>query len=96
MGTPTDETWPGHTKLPDYVQFKSYPATPLSDIFTAAGPDLIELMSKLLSLDPMRRSKCAEALKMTYFRYFLLTDMTPNFYSFCIFDDIVNFSSSIL
>lgn len=67
MGTPTDETWPGHTKLPDFVQFKSYPATPLSDIFTAAGADLIELMSKLLSLDPMQRCKCAAALKLPYF-----------------------------
>ena len=67
MGTPTEETWPGHTNLPDFVQFKSYPATPLSDIFTAAGSDLIELMSKLLSLDPMKRCKCNEALQMPYF-----------------------------
>ena len=29
MGTPTEESWPNHTKLPDYVLFKSYPATPL-------------------------------------------------------------------
>jgi cyclin-dependent kinase 7 len=29
LGTPTEETWPGHTKLPDYVQFKYYPPTPL-------------------------------------------------------------------
>ena len=41
MGTPTEESWPGHTKLPDYVQFKTYPCTLLSDIFTAASPDLI-------------------------------------------------------
>ena len=67
MGTPTEESWPGHTKLPDYVQFKTYPCTPLSDIFTAASPDLIELMTRLLSLDPMQRSKCSEALKMDYF-----------------------------
>ena len=41
LGTPTVENWPGHTELPDFVQFKSYPTTPLDDIFTAAGPDLI-------------------------------------------------------
>ena len=29
MGTPTEESWPNHTKLPDYVLFKTYPATPL-------------------------------------------------------------------
>ena len=22
MGTPTEETWPGVTKLPDYIEFK--------------------------------------------------------------------------
>lgn len=67
MGTPTEETWPGHSKLPDFVQFRSYPATPWEDIFTAATPDLIDLMSSLLNLDPMRRCKCPGALKMPYF-----------------------------
>lgn len=67
MGTPTEESWPGHSKLPDYVQFRSYPATPLEDIFTAAAPDLIDLMSSMLNLDPMRRCKCSEGLKMPYF-----------------------------
>lgn len=68
LGTPTVENWPGHTELPDFVQFKSYPTTPLDDIFTAAGPDLIELMSCMLSLDPNKRCRCSEALKMPYFR----------------------------
>ena len=68
MGTPTEETWSGHTKLPDYVQFKSYPATPLQDIFTAAGDDLIELLERLLKLDPMNRCSCTEALKSDYFK----------------------------
>ena len=39
----------------------------MSDIFTAASPDLIELMSHLLNVDPMQRCKCTEALKMPYF-----------------------------
>jgi len=67
MGTPTEESWPGLTKLPDYVQFKTFIATPLSEIFTAAGPDMNELMSSLLSVDPMKRCKCNEALKQPYF-----------------------------
>ena len=67
MGTPTEESWPGLTKLPDYVQFKTFIATPLSEIFTAAGPDMNELMSSLLSVDPMKRCKCSEALKQPYF-----------------------------
>jgi cyclin-dependent kinase 7 len=68
LGTPTEETWPGHTLLPDYVQFKTYIGTPLADIFTAAGPDLISLLDRFLALDPNNRCTCAQALQMEYFR----------------------------
>ena len=47
--------------------FRSYPATPLQDIFIAAGPDLIELMEKMLALDPNRRVTAKQALMMPYF-----------------------------
>ncbi|XP_059092681.1 cyclin-dependent kinase 7-like [Tigriopus californicus] len=68
MGTPTEETWPGHTQLPDYVKFKAYPGTPLPDIFTAAGPDLIQLLELLFAMDPNKRCTCTEALKLDYFK----------------------------
>lgn len=68
LGTPTEETWPGHTKFPDYVQFKMYPPQPLETIFTAAGRDLIQLLQSMLSLDPRKRCTCTEALKMDYFK----------------------------
>lgn len=29
LGTPTEETWPGMTELPDFIQFKPFPGTPL-------------------------------------------------------------------
>jgi len=67
MGTPTDETWPGLSTLPDYIQFKSYPGTPLTDIFTAAPDDLLECMGKLLALCPLQRSNSTDALKSGYF-----------------------------
>ena len=68
LGTPNQEAWPNHEKLPDYVQFKEYVATPFQDIFTAASPDLIQVLSKTLSLDPMRRCTCTDALQLPYFR----------------------------
>jgi cyclin-dependent kinase 7 len=49
MGTPTQETWPDHQLLPDFVTFKSFPGTPLQDIFIAAGPDLIQVRLVILS-----------------------------------------------
>lgn len=68
LGTPTQETWPNHDKLPDYVQFKEYMPTPFQDIFTAASADLLHVLSRTLALDPMRRSNCKEALQLPYFR----------------------------
>ena len=68
LGTPTQESWPNHDKLPDYVQFKEYTATPFQDIFTAASSDLIQVLSKTLALDPMKRATCTQALQLPYFR----------------------------
>jgi len=68
LGTPTQESWPNHDKLPDYVQFKEYVATPFQDIFTAASSDLIQVLSKTLALDPMKRATCTQALQLPYFR----------------------------
>ncbi|PCH42727.1 Pkinase-domain-containing protein [Wolfiporia cocos MD-104 SS10] len=39
LGTPTEEDWPGRTKLPDYVPVGQFPCTPLRELFTAATPD---------------------------------------------------------
>jgi len=67
LGTPTEETWPGVTSLPDYIQFKHQTGTRLRDIFTAAGDDLLDLLTSLLTLCPLKRANCTEALKMPYF-----------------------------
>lgn len=68
LGTPTEDNWPGMTGLPDFIQFKPSPGTPLRDIFTAASDDLLELLSKLLAICPAKRCTAAEALQMEYFR----------------------------
>ncbi|XP_069679877.1 cyclin-dependent kinase 7 isoform X2 [Periplaneta americana] len=67
LGTPTDETWPSVKELPDYVQFKMFPGTPMRHIFTAAGDDLLDLLAKLLSVCPLDRCNCHEALQSPYF-----------------------------
>ncbi|KAG1831222.1 Pkinase-domain-containing protein [Suillus variegatus] len=50
LGTPTEEDWPGHTKLPDYVPVGQFPRTPLRDLFTAASGDTLNLLSRFLTL----------------------------------------------
>lgn len=67
LGTPTVETWPDINLLPDYIEFRVFPAQSLRDIFTAAPEDLIHLANKLLALYPLHRCTCTEALKMPYF-----------------------------
>lgn len=54
-------------QLPDYIQFKEFPAIPLPSIFSAASNDLIELLEKLLAMYPSNRCTCTEALQMEYF-----------------------------
>ena len=63
LGTPSEESWPGISSLPDFIQFKQQPGTPLRDIFTAAGDDLLDLMGSLLMLCPLKRFDATTALK---------------------------------
>uniref|UniRef100_A0AAQ5XX02 Cyclin-dependent kinase 7 n=1 Tax=Amphiprion ocellaris TaxID=80972 RepID=A0AAQ5XX02_AMPOC len=67
LGTPTEETWPVMTSLPDYVAFKIFPGTPLEHIFSAAGDDLLELLQGFFTFNPSTRITATQALKMTYF-----------------------------
>ena len=46
--------------LPDFVQFKPCPGTPLKDIFIAASDDLLEILEKMLTMDPCRRINASE------------------------------------
>ncbi|XP_028269899.1 cyclin-dependent kinase 7 isoform X2 [Parambassis ranga] len=67
LGTPTEDTWPGMSSLPDYVSFKIFPGTPLEHIFSAAGDDLLELLRGLFTFNPSTRTTATQALKMRYF-----------------------------
>merc|ERR1712037_286803 len=61
------DIWPDITSLPDFIQFKHQPGTPLRDIFTAAGDDLLDLMASLCTLCPLKRCDASAALKSAYF-----------------------------
>lgn len=56
------------TALQDYIQFKTFPGTPLKHIFTAAGDDLLDVISSLLTINPLKRYNCPQVLQMPYFR----------------------------
>ncbi|KAH8289683.1 hypothetical protein KR054_009231 [Drosophila jambulina] len=68
LGSPPDSEWPHVAKLHDYLVFRNFPGTPLENIFTAADNDLIYLMRRLFSMNPLKRVSCREALSLPYFR----------------------------
>ncbi|XP_062506650.1 cyclin-dependent kinase 7-like [Corticium candelabrum] len=67
LGTPSDDDWPGMTKLPDYIPFKSFPGVPFKLIFKAASNDLLELLAGLLTHCPSKRLMSTQALKSGWF-----------------------------
>nr|XP_022324875.1 cyclin-dependent kinase 7-like isoform X2 [Crassostrea virginica] len=67
LGTPTEKDWPNIKALPDFIEFKSFPGTPLKEIFIAASDDLLQVLAEMLKMDPLQRCTSSQALKMEYF-----------------------------
>ncbi|XP_062098982.1 cell division control protein 2 homolog 2 [Humulus lupulus] len=69
LGTPTEDTWPGVCSLPDYKS--SFPKWPSKDIASVV-PNLesagVDLLSKMLRLDPVKRITARGALEHEYFK----------------------------
>ena len=67
-GTPTEETWPGVSDLPDYIEFRPQNVQPLRELFTAASDDALALLDACLTLNPGKRISAQAALDHAYFR----------------------------
>ena len=66
-GTPTEETWPGVSSLPDYIAFQPQKGQPLRELFTAASDDALALLHACLTLCPGERITAKAALQHAYF-----------------------------
>lgn len=68
FGSATEEVWPGVSKLPSYIEIAvKNDKYNLSDIFTAASEDTIQLLESMLMLNPAKRCTATDALKSAYF-----------------------------
>jgi len=67
LGTPTEEDWPGHSKLPGYVQFAKQDKPDLGMLFGGAGAGALDLLQQMLAFDPRRRPTARRALEHAYF-----------------------------
>lgn len=67
IGTPTEDNWPGVSKLPDYVKHDFQQPVRGRDFFQATfgtvGPVGVELLMSTLTLDPRQRSTAKQFLE---------------------------------
>ena len=67
MGTPTEKTWRGVSRLSDYkTQFPKWDATPLQSLVNLDS-DGLDLLSKMLTYDPTKRITARDALRHKWF-----------------------------
>ena len=65
IGTPTEENWPGVSKLPNYVSPSQEPVRGRDfylSTFGTAGPVGVDLLMSMLTLDPRKRSTARQVL----------------------------------
>ncbi|DBA04888.1 TPA: hypothetical protein N0F65_006890 [Lagenidium giganteum] len=75
LSTPTAESWPGFTSLPNYhFEFPNWKRRPLQRLFPNISDLGLDLMSKLLIYNPDQRISAEDALRHPYF-----SDNTPEY-----------------
>ncbi|XP_022910297.1 cyclin-dependent kinase 5 [Onthophagus taurus] len=68
LGTPTDETWPGMSSLPDYKPYPLYqPNLSLLQVVPKLGNRGRDLLQRLLVCNPTQRMSAEDAMQHAYF-----------------------------
>eukprot|EP01113_Clastostelium_recurvatum_P018313 TRINITY_DN215_c0_g1_i1.p1 TRINITY_DN215_c0_g1~~TRINITY_DN215_c0_g1_i1.p1 ORF type:complete len:297 (+),score=80.47 TRINITY_DN215_c0_g1_i1:101-991(+) len=68
MGTPTEETWPSLSEMPEYKpDFPVYPAQNLANIVHGLDDKGMNLLQRMLQYDPNQRISAQAAMKHPYF-----------------------------
>jgi cyclin-dependent kinase 7 len=67
LGTPPPGAWPGVDALPAFVPFSERAPPPLAASFPGAPPDAVDLLARLVALNPAARITAADALAHPFF-----------------------------
>ena len=71
-GTPTEEVWPGVSSLRDYnPEFPHFPQPTMESLCPTLSADGIDLLKRMLHIDPAKRISAKEALEHRYFSSFV-------------------------
>ncbi|XP_022115613.2 cyclin-dependent kinase 20 [Pieris rapae] len=70
LGTPTEESWPDHSNLPDYhkITFPESPPMSWTQILPGVEPDAVNFIKSFLLYDEKKRISAKEALKHSWLR----------------------------
>lgn len=68
LGTPTEETWPGVSSLPNFMAWNPSKGMPMRELFSAATDDALDLLKAMLTLCPGDRISAKAALEHAYFQ----------------------------
>mmetsp|Transcript_12718 Transcript_12718/g.20559 ORF Transcript_12718/g.20559 Transcript_12718/m.20559 type:complete len:310 (+) Transcript_12718:158-1087(+) len=86
FGTPTEAEWPKMKSLNKFMQFTKHDAVDLRQVFGAYSKESIDLLKKLMEINPAKRITASEALEHDYFK----TGVAPKDAKELPFDKIVN------
>ena len=80
MGTPSDDEWPEWKSLPLYrEELPKFEKLNLTDFLEDTDPLFLDLISKILVLNPRKRISAIEALQHEYFK-----DIPESLYNICM------------
>ena len=67
VGNAVEDNWPGVSELPNYIEFQCKNSGSLDTLFGDQFGEFIDLISKMLVLDPSKRISVDDALSHKYF-----------------------------
>jgi len=68
LGTPTEDTWPGVSQLPDFKpHFPNWPTQPLKKVVRTMDNLAVDLLAQMLVYEPSRRISAKQAMQHPYF-----------------------------